>query len=174
MVKIKWTQIRTSLSKSSNNNEKTKRIERNRRSCRAAIGDVWRQNKIKKNNAISLLLLAVFALTSSHAHIHTHSHSCMYMCACVCKCSVGPRMSVSSKWFENNICVVVSFLNGSIQDLSIRHATFLISNSYVRYVNKLLRIFAHTHTSMYVPLCARTSMYMHMATYIEQYVHMFE
>lgn len=78
------------------------------------------------------------------------------------------------KMVGNNICVVVSFLNGSIQNLSIRHATFLISNSYVRYVNKLLRIFAHihTHTQKYInthkhlygdaPMCARQHVHMYI------------
>lgn len=71
------------------------------------------------------------------------------MHVCVCKWFSGSAHERKLKMVGNNICVVVSFLNGSIQNLSIRHATFLISNSYVRYVNKLLRIFAHTHTEIH-------------------------
>lgn len=71
------------------------------------------------------------------------------MHVCVCKWFSGSAHERKLKMVGNNICVVVSFLNGSIQNLSIRHATFLISNSYVRYVNKLLRIFAHTHTQIH-------------------------
>lgn len=71
------------------------------------------------------------------------------MHVCVCKWFSGSAHERKLKMVGNNICVVVSFLNGSIQNLSIRHATFLISNSYVRYVNKLLRIFAHIHTEIH-------------------------
>lgn len=71
------------------------------------------------------------------------------MCVCASGSVGASAHERKLKMVGNNIYVVVSFLNGSIQNLSIRHATFLISNSYVRYVNKLLRIFAHTHTEIH-------------------------
>lgn len=99
----------------------------------------------------------------------------MYACVCVCLCKwfSGSAHERKLKMVGNNICVVVSFLSGSIQNLSIRHATFLISNSYVRYVNKLLRIFAHIHTLIQKYINTHKHLYADAPVCARQHVHMY-
>lgn len=128
------------------NTQQQREREKTCRSCQACPIDVWRQNITTRSH--------------KHAHIDPHIHIHRNVCVCLCKWFSGSAHERKLKMVENNICVVVSILNGSIQNLSIRHATFLISNSYVRYVNKLLRIFAHlhTHTNTYI----HTNIYMPM------------
>lgn len=81
-----------------------------------------------------MLWRCCWLLSRSQAHMHsqirTHAHTYtrknVYECVCMQVIS-GNAHERKLKTVGNNICVVVSFLNGSIQDLSIRHATFCLA-----------------------------------------------